>query len=171
MVDIERKHLYTLSPRRWRMGLAGASLAWMGLIFYLSSLTQEDAGRPLESPVVSWLSVLRSYSAHLVLYGVLASLVQGSLRNWKPAAGYQLWWVLAAAAFATLYGVSDEYHQSFVPGRSASLLDMLVNGVGAATAAGGLWLLAHYTRWQGASVLSRNSGALLRLALLHLPML
>ena len=127
----------------------------MGMIFYLSSLSQEDAGRPLDSPALSWLGVLRSYLAHLVLYGVLASLVQGSLWSWKPAPGYRLWWVLAAAVFATLYGVSDEYHQSLVPDRSASIVDVLVNGVGAVTAAGGLWLLARSTRWQGASPLPR----------------
>lgn len=154
-VDIERNHLYTLSPRLWRLGFAAASLAWMGMIFYLSSLSQDDAGRALESPIVSWLGALRSYAAHLVLYGVLASLVQASLWSWKPAASYQLWWVLAAAAFATLYGVTDEYHQSFVPSRSASMVDVLVNGVGAVTAAGGIWLLAWTMRWQGASALSR----------------
>ena len=155
VVDIERNHLYTLSPRLWRLGFVAASLAWMGMIFYLSSLSKDDADRALESPIVSWLGPLESYAAHLALYGVLASLIQASIRSWKPAAGYQLWWVLAAAAFATLYGVSDEYHQSFVPGRSASIVDVLVDGVGAASAAGGLWLLARSTRRQGADLLSR----------------
>ena len=149
-----RDHRYTLFSWLLRLSFAGASLAWMGLIFYLSSLSQDDAGRPLESPVVSWLGVLRSYAAHLVLYGILASLVQASIRSWTPASSYQLRWVLAVAAFATLYGVSDEYHQSLVPGRYASILDMLVNGVGAATAALGLWLLAWTMRWRSASPVS-----------------
>jgi len=147
-VEIARNHRYTLFSWLLRCGLPGASLAWMGLIFYLSSLSQEDAGRPLESPVVSWLGVLRSYAAHLALYGVLASLVMGTIRSWSPSASYQLRWMLAVAAFATLYGVSDEYHQSLVPGRYASPLDMLVNGVGAATAALGVWLLAWTVRWR-----------------------
>ena len=126
----------------------------MGWIFYLSSLSQEDAGRPLESPVVSWLGVLRSYAAHLVLYGILASLVQASIRSWTPVAGYQIRWVLAAAAFATLYGVSDEYHQSLVSGRYASILDMLVNGVGATMAALSLWLLTWTMRRRRRSAVS-----------------
>ena len=157
-VEIARNHRYT--PFSWllRLGLAGALLAWMGLIFYVSSLSQEDAGRPLESPVVSWLGVLRSYAVHLVLYGVLASLAMASIRSWTPAANYQLRWVLAVAAFATLYGVSDEYHQSFVPGRYASLLDMLVNGVGAATATLALWLLAWTMRLRSASTVSHKPG-------------
>ena len=154
-MEIARNHRYTLFSWLLRLTLAGASLAWMGLIFHLSSLSQDDAGRLLESPIVSWLGPLRSYAAHLALYGVLASLVQGSIRSWTPGTGYQLRWVLAAAAFATLYGVSDEYHQSLVPGRSASLLDMLVNGVGAATAALGLWLLARTMRWRSPSAVAQ----------------
>ncbi len=80
------------------MGPGGAVLAWMGLIFCLSSLSQAEAGRPLESPAISWLGTLRSYAAHLVLYGVLASLVQMSLWGWKSAVGYQVRWALTAAA-------------------------------------------------------------------------
>ena len=33
--------------------------------------------------------------------------------------------VLAAILISSLYGVSDEYHQLFVPGRSFDVLDML----------------------------------------------
>ena len=153
-MEIARNHRYTLFTWRLRLGLAGASLAWMVMIFYLSSLSQADAGRPLESPLLAWLGPLGSYAAHLVLYGVLASLVQGSLRSWQPAAGYQLWWILTAATFATLYGVSDEYHQSFVPSRDASIVDVLVNGVGALTAVLGLWLLAWTVRWRSPSAVS-----------------
>lgn len=35
----------------------------------------------------------------------------------------------------TLYGISDEYHQSFVPGRDVSALDALADGVGGFLAA------------------------------------
>jgi VanZ family protein len=33
--------------------------------------------------------------------------------------------------FATLYGLTDEWHQSFVPGRSAAVADALADMVGA----------------------------------------
>ncbi|MCH7721363.1 MAG: VanZ family protein [Planctomycetes bacterium] len=129
----------------WRLTSSTAVLAWMGLIFYLSSLSQSEVSRPLESPAISWLGVLRSYAAHVVLYGVLACLLQASLWRWKP--DYRPRWLFAAAAFAALYGISDEYHQSFVMGRYASIFDVVVNALGAVAASASLWLGA--TWWRG----------------------
>ena len=129
----------------WRLTTSTAVLAWMGLIFYLSSLSQTEASRPLESPAIAWLGVLRSYAAHAVLYGVLASLIQASLWGWKS--DYRIRWALAAAAFAALYGISDEYHQSLIFGRSGSIVDVLVNAFGAITAAATLWLMSLW--WRG----------------------
>ena len=126
-----------------RIMFSGATLAWMGLIFYLSSLSQAEASQPLESPVVSWLGVLRSYAAHAVLYGVLASLAQMSLWGWKT--DFRLGWGLAAAAFSALYGISDEFHQSLV-GRTGSVADVIVNASGAIAAAVWWWFLARWWR-------------------------
>ena len=126
----------------WRLGIFGAALAWLGLIFQLSSLSQEEASAPLEVRAVAWLGVARSYLAHLVLYGVLATMVLMNLWAWTHAGMYRLRWALLAAALASLYGVTDEYHQSLVPGRVASSIDMWVNATGAAITVAGLWLLA-----------------------------
>ncbi len=76
-----------------------------------------------------------SIDAHLILYGVLAALALGTLQTYKNTAGHSLTWALSAATFATLYGLADEFHQSFVPGRSASALDVLWDGMGALAAA------------------------------------
>ena len=48
---------------------------------------------------------------------------------------------LAAVLFCILYGVSDEFHQSFVPGRTPDVKDLVADGVGAAAGAGALLLL------------------------------
>jgi len=128
----------------WRLGFTGAALAWMALIFYSSSLSQEEASKPLESGTVSWLGDVRSYAAHIVLYGVLAALIQTSLWGWKF--GYQLRWAIVAAMLAALYGASDEYHQSFVAGRSATIVDVFTNAAGATLSAAGLWLLVKLLR-------------------------
>ena len=126
-----------------RLSLSGATIAWMALIFYLSSLSQAEVSQPLESPVISWLGVLRSYAAHIVLYGILAFLAQVSLWAWKP--DYRIRWALVAAAFSALYGISDEYHQSLI-GRSGSIADVIVNVFGATIAVAGLWIVGSRCR-------------------------
>ena len=48
-----------------------------------------------------------------------------------------------ALAFCSLYGWSDEWHQSFVPGRYSSISDWLADTIGAALSIG---LLLHYRK-------------------------
>jgi VanZ family protein len=43
--------------------------------------------------------------------------------------------LLLALSLASLYGATDEFHQSFVPGRSADVLDWLADTLGAALGA------------------------------------
>ena len=133
------------SPRnRWVLGLgfSVAAVGWMGLIFYLPTLpgaTPDTEGSPLlESGPFSWLGDSGSYAAHAVLFGALAALVQAALWGWHL--GFRLRWMIVAAAFSTLFGISDEYHQSFVIGRSATLADSLVDAIAATLSAALLWL-------------------------------
>jgi VanZ family protein len=48
-----------------------------------------------------------------------------------------------AVLLASLYGVSDEAHQAFVPGRSADAVDWLADTVGALAAVTLLYLRQH----------------------------
>lgn len=100
-------------------------LGWMALIFYLS--TQPD----LPGPPDPWLMNLISNGAHFGVYATLACLWWRALsRGRRPGGG-----ILGIAFVATLlYGMSDEFHQSFVPGRDASGMDLLIDAVGAAMA-------------------------------------
>ena len=122
------------------IGFGTAAIAWMGLIFYLSSLSGTEASQGLESGAVSWLGDLRSYAAHIVLYAVLAALIQVALWGWSLE--LQLRWAIVAAVLASLFGISDEYHQSFVTGRSATLVDGLVDSIAAFASSTLLWRLA-----------------------------
>ncbi len=114
------------------IGSGTAAIAWMGLIFYLSSLSGAEASQGLESGAVSWLGDLRSYAAHIVLYAVLAALIQVAL------------W--GAAVLASLFGISDEYHQSFVTGRSATFVDGLVDSIAAFASSTLFWRLVVWYR-------------------------
>lgn len=104
------------------------AIVWMTFIFVMSA--QE------RFPGTFGVSVyMVTIVAHMVLYGILALLlllaISGSQRPTRTA-------MLAAVVGAVLYGISDEFHQSFVPGRDASVFDLVVNAIGATLAVIGL---------------------------------
>ena len=52
--------------------------------------------------------------------------------------------LVISAAMAVTYGVTDEFHQMFVPGRSFQVLDLEVNTLGSVVAVIGICLLSKY---------------------------
>ena len=98
--------------------------AQMALIFYFSA-------QPSGSDVLSRFP-FSALVGHLGGYFLLSLLFyrafSGGLRQWRPVAA--AW----AVVCSILYGVSDEMHQYFVPGREPSWLDLLVDGAGACLA-------------------------------------
>ena len=96
---------------------------WAGVIFAASS--RSDTGGLGRLP--DWLT-------HGFAYATLSLLL---CRAMAGGLGAPLSWRAAALslALATLYGVSDEWHQSFVPGRDASAADVGKDLIGASVAA------------------------------------
>ena len=93
------------------------------LIFFLSSQPS--------LPAVSFFSGA-DLLLHAVFYAILCVFLARSFmdpqnRNWNR--------VILLTILVTAYGVTDEYHQSFVPGRSASIWDVLADDVGGFLAA------------------------------------
>ncbi|MGF1465655.1 MAG: VanZ family protein [Sandaracinaceae bacterium] len=73
---------------------------------------------------------LKDKGIHLVEYAVLGFLLaHACVRTWPRHARVRT--MLLAALIAGLWGLLDEIHQSFVPGRSAEVLDLVADGVGA----------------------------------------
>jgi VanZ family protein len=89
-------------------------LAWAAVIFALSSIPDLGTG------LGGWDLALRKL-AHAAEYAVLAALlVRATGRN------------RLAFALGTLYAVSDEIHQAFVPGRMGASLDVAIDVLGVA---------------------------------------
>jgi VanZ family protein len=99
----------------------------MAGIFYLSSLSVLP-GPPALVELPDWLQ-------HSVAYGGLAliglrAFAGGRWRGVTVAA------LVAAWGLCVAYGISDEFHQSFVPGRSPEVHDVTSDAAGAAIALG-----------------------------------
>ena len=133
-------------PTAWafRLILSGASLAWMALIFQASSSSPQEVNETLSG--VAWLGQYRNVIGHLVLYAVLGSLLQFCSWSWRSSLAWSGRWALAAVTIAVLYGISDEYHQSLVPGRAATVLDVVIDSAGALSAVVAVSILAKLTR-------------------------
>lgn len=105
---------------RGHVGLRwAAAAAWMAVIFVLSA-------QPHLPNLAPGLPGVEEIGGHLLAYGVLAVLLWWALRGTgtrTPAT-----WALLAAL---LYGATDELHQHFVPGRTATVEDLLVDLIGA----------------------------------------
>ena len=123
----DRRH-FLQRVRHWRWWLL--ALAWMGGIYVLSAQSN------LVLPVEGWWSGLLSWIAHFTEYAVLASLLWLALRSSPRLARHA---TAIAFTLAALYALSDEVHQSFVPGRTPDVRDWLVDLAGAALA---VWLLS-----------------------------
>ena len=65
---------------------------------------------------------------HFIVYAALSSAIFGSIIKGKNNHNKALF---ISIFLAVLYGLSDEFHQSFVPGRECSAYDLLVDSIGA----------------------------------------
>ena len=93
--------------RRW-----APVVAWAALIFAFSSIPSLSTG------LGGWDYVLRKI-AHATEFAILAALLVRALRS--PG-----WAVVIAIGYA----ITDEIHQSFVPGRHGAPLDVAIDSVG-----------------------------------------
>ena len=92
-------------------------LAFAGLLFCASSLST------VPTPHVAGFDKVEHFAA----YGVLALLACRAC----ALSGLDPRWGLVIASF---YGVTDEVHQAFVPGRSSDVFDWAADTLGAAAA-------------------------------------
>jgi VanZ family protein len=105
----------------------GSLIAWYalpvvvycGLIFYFSSQSGIDL------PSFSQSDKMLHLMEYAVLGGLAYRFFQRLLPGKTPA-----FVVMVAFLFALVYGLSDEFHQSFVSGRDSSWFDILADGAG-----------------------------------------
>jgi VanZ family protein len=127
-------------PLLRRLWLWGPVIAQMAIIFVFSSIP--DIGE-LPGGTPDWFGHAAGYA---ILGGLLLRALAGGRRT-----GVTSRVVLAATVLATLYGATDEWHQSFVSGRTPASGDLAVDAFGSAVAAGLGWLWSAAVSWRRAS--------------------
>ncbi|HEU5258710.1 MAG TPA: VanZ family protein [Vicinamibacterales bacterium] len=100
---------------------------YMAVIFYVSSLHQ-----PPLPPGVS------DKPAHAFGYLGFGLVIARALAGGLPPR-ITLRQALVGLALASLYGITDELHQHFVPGRTADIADWYSDSIGSAIALFGCW--------------------------------
>lgn len=106
-------------------------LLWMGVIFVASS--QPELPFVLNKTV----DFITKKAGHVTEYGVLAFLLWQAISKERGAPAPLSFG--GAFIFSLLYAASDEFHQTFVPGRTARLTDVGFDALGTLLALGLIW--------------------------------
>jgi VanZ family protein len=103
------------------------AVVWMGIIFYLSHQSGDDLGSllPLFQKIAPYMVSFNW--GHFIAYFILACTFYFALgprfSHWKGK--------LLVILFCFIYGVTDEYHQSFIPNRHPDWTDLRNDTIGA----------------------------------------
>ena len=111
-------------------------VAYAGLIFFLSSRAWSEP--PFE------LFYGADKVVHAIMYACLGFGLVWAFRATRWKFHPYLFWVAVLISLA--YGASDEFHQSFVQGRTASIADLVADGIGGFVGAYGAVVLARIIR-------------------------
>ena len=117
--------------------------AWMAVIFTFSTDAFSEAHTtPIIGPLLSTLfpnlspghlvnvAMLVRKLGHLSEYFILALLLRRAFDD-QAVAQPEKHRAFYTVLIATLYAISDEWHQSFVPSRTSSAQDVLIDAIGA----------------------------------------
>lgn len=125
--------------RLW--SLTGLTLCWAGFILGTSStvvspaelfsivggIVGEDALQKFQILWgVIWFAVVKGW--HITEFAILTASVAGCFNAWWPTERQSN--ILIAAAIALMFAISDEFHQSFVPTRGATVQDVAIDAIG-----------------------------------------
>jgi VanZ family protein len=137
-------------------------IAWLAFISFASS-DEFNAGNTsrIIGPLIIWLfpntspetlavvHFITRKIAHFTEYAILGFLAARAFRT-SPQRRIKRRWFLICVALVVVYALLDEYHQSFVPSRTASIFDSMIDTAGGLTALLIVWKrTAAYTREHG----------------------
>jgi VanZ family protein len=138
-------------------------ILWMVMIFTVSSDAKSYQHSSLYfEPLIRWLfpSLSQAHveaihhlfrkTCHFIEYAVLALLLWRAIRNSPKTPAARWRWDEAGLALACvfLYAAGDEFHQVFVPTRTALVSDVMIDTSGGAMGLAVLWVIRKILRRQ-----------------------
>lgn len=107
-------------------------VVWGGVIFLFSANPTTRASE------IYWQDFIVKKTAHVVVYAILSTLFYRALKTGgikaKKAGYYSIF-------FSLFYGLTDEFHQSFTPGRDPKIRDVIFDTIGGALGIYLIWNL------------------------------
>jgi Predicted integral membrane protein len=139
----ENTGLSGVTPTRHRLWRYGPLVLWSLLIFFAStSFLSGSNTAEVVRPFLLWLfphaseatlnfihGILIRKGAHFTEYAIFALLAARALRT-SSRDFLRSHWLSVALAFVVVYALGDEFHQSFVPSRTASIYDSMIDTCG-----------------------------------------
>ena len=106
------------------------ALGWAGVLYYLSAQPGTDTPP---------LFMHQDKIMHFFAFGLLGFLTMGAIRTrGRTHHNWQVWLIVLLVG---LYGMVDEFHQHFVPGRDASIYDIAADMAGGIMGAWAMYFL------------------------------
>jgi len=139
---------------RLKYWLPAICVATMISVFSTHYFSSEQTGHVI-IPILKWLfpaaspHMLRLLHfgirklAHVTEFGAFSVAIFHGVRAGR--AGWRLNWAITTLVIAVAYAGLDEWHQSFVPMREASVRDVAIDAFGALLAQSFVWI---YARWK-----------------------
>ena len=138
-------------------------IAWLAFISFASS-DDFNAGNTsrIIGPLILWLfpntspetlavvHFITRKVAHFTEYAILGFLAARAFRTSPRPAIHQRWFLIGVILIV-VYALLDEYHQSFVPSRTASIFDSMIDMTGG--------LIALIIVWKRTATNTREPGS------------
>jgi VanZ family protein len=145
--SINKTGFVPLDPSHHRLSRYGPVVLWASLIFFASTGALSGANTSLFIlPVLHWLlphasdatinfihGVVIRKGAHFTEYAIFALLAVRAFRGSSHQFLREHWFVVTFI-FVMVYALGDEFHQSFVPSRTASVYDSAIDSFGGLSA-------------------------------------
>ena len=111
---------------------------WLPVFIWLIIIFAFSNNPTVRASEIHWRDFSVKKSAHVIIYAILSTLIYRALKSNNvemKKTGY------ISVFLASFYGITDEFHQSFTPGRDPTFRDIIFDTIGATLAIYFIWKL------------------------------